>query len=197
MSSGDPQTRQRILEASCQLMVERRGQNVRLEDIARAAGVSRQALYLHFGSRSELLVATAHYLDESLDLTERIKPLFVEQSSIQLLEAYVDFWANYIPHIYGLAKAFLTSRDMDEAAATAWNDRMEAVYQGMLRVMRHLDRDGLLAPHWTIETAADYMWGILAVETWENLTRERGWTNDEYRERMKIALKRALVKSPS
>jgi AcrR family transcriptional regulator len=195
MSSGDPHTRQRILEEARRLMIERRGQNVRLEDIARAARVSRQALYLHFGSRTELLVATARYTDESLGLDERRQSLYIEQSGVQLLEAYVDFWTNYIPDIYGLARAFLAARGTDEAASAAWSDRMEAVHTGMLRVMRHLDRDGVLAPEWTIETAADFMWGTCSVATWENLTRERGWTNDEYRERMKIALKHALVRS--
>ena len=33
-------------------MEKRRGQGVLMKDIAEAAGVSRQALYLHFGSRT-------------------------------------------------------------------------------------------------------------------------------------------------
>ena len=66
MSSPQNQseTRTRILAATLQLMEQRRGQGVRMSDIAGAAGVSRQAVYLHFGSRTELMVAATHYGDE-------------------------------------------------------------------------------------------------------------------------------------
>jgi AcrR family transcriptional regulator len=40
-------------------MEERRGQGVCMRDIADAAGLSRQAVYDYFGSRTKLLVATA------------------------------------------------------------------------------------------------------------------------------------------
>ena len=58
MSSHAPDTRTKILQATRQLMEERRGLGVRMSDIAKAAGVSRQAVYLHFDSRIELLSAT-------------------------------------------------------------------------------------------------------------------------------------------
>lgn len=195
MSSGDPETRQRLLEVTCQLVEERRGQNVRLEDVAKAAGVSRQAVYLHFGNRTTLLVETARYLDEKLKINERLQPVLVEQGAVSMLEAYVDFWAAYIPDVYGLAKALLIARDTDEGAATAWDDRMKESYQGCLLCTNCLVRDNLLAPEWTAETAAAHLWGTFSVQTWEILTQERGWTNEQFRDRMKVALKRALVKS--
>jgi AcrR family transcriptional regulator len=55
----DSETRNRILEATQRLMEERRGQGVRMRDIADAATLSRQAVYDYFGSRTKLLVATA------------------------------------------------------------------------------------------------------------------------------------------
>jgi AcrR family transcriptional regulator len=58
------------------LMEERRGRGVRMRDIAEAAGVSRQAVYDHFGTRAKLLVATTHYVDEVRGLEER-PPLVV------------------------------------------------------------------------------------------------------------------------
>src|SRR5919107_868965 len=73
MSSGDPRTRTRILEATWRLMEERSGQGVRMRDVAEAAGISRQAVYDHFGSRAELMVATARYGDEVRGLDERLR----------------------------------------------------------------------------------------------------------------------------
>ena len=44
-----------------------------MEEVARDAGVSRQALYLHFKSKSELLVAMARYNDEMLNVAEIVR----------------------------------------------------------------------------------------------------------------------------
>src|SRR5690348_15261080 len=99
MSSGDPETRKRILNETWRLMEERRGQNVNISDIAQAAGVSRQAVYLHFGSRTELLVATARHLDETKDLAGRLQVLGATTNGLEAIDAYVEFWANYIPEI--------------------------------------------------------------------------------------------------
>ena len=104
-------TRERILRATWRLLEERRGQNVRL------ASVARQAVYLHFGSRTTLFVETARYADESLKLMERIREACDAETGVVAIEAYVRFWASYIPDIYGLAKALLILRETDEAAA--------------------------------------------------------------------------------
>lgn len=196
MSSGDPETRERILKETQRLMEKRRGRNVRLEDIAQAAGVSRQAVYMHFGSRSGLLTATARYLDETLGLRERTKLFRTAPSGQHMLDAYVVFWATYIPDIYGLAKALLTAYESDKAAAAAWDDRMQAVYDGCVRVVRRLEEESVLAPEWTVDTAADYMWAALSVEMWEHLTARCGWSNEQYIERTQLALRKVLVKAP-
>ena len=51
----------RILDAALALL--REGGPVRMSDIAKAAGVSRQAVYLHFPTRAQLLIAAARRLD--------------------------------------------------------------------------------------------------------------------------------------
>ena len=75
MSSQDIETRTRILQASVRLLEAQRGQSVRMGDIAREAGISRQAVYLHFASRAELLEATTQYLDERLGLEKTAGPV--------------------------------------------------------------------------------------------------------------------------
>ena len=68
MSSGESETRKRIVETAWRLLVDQRGKAARMSDIAAAAGVSRQAVYLHFGSRSELLIAATRHGDAVLGL---------------------------------------------------------------------------------------------------------------------------------
>jgi AcrR family transcriptional regulator len=186
-------TRERILDVTLRLMEQRQGQGVRLEDVARAAGVSRQAVYLHFASRTELLVATARSLDTRLRLPERLERVVTARSGIERVEALTTLWAGYIPEIYGLAKALLVTRTTDEAAAAAWADRMAALHQGCRSVVQCLADEGVLAPPWTVTTAADYFWAALAIETWEHLTIDRGWTRDQYLQTMLRTIKQALL----
>ena len=194
MSSGDPETRKRILEKTWRLMEKRKGQGVKISDIARATGVSRQAVYLHFGSRADLLIATVRYVDEANNLEERLQGLRTSVNAIQTLESYVDFWANYIPEIYGLAKALLAVRETDKDAAAAWDDRMQAFHEGCRSVIECLVRESILAPEWNPDQAADAVWSMTSVSVWENLTIERGWSKDEYMNRMKAILKKILVR---
>jgi AcrR family transcriptional regulator len=195
MTSTAKNTREQILDATLQLMEQRQGQGVRIEDIAHAAGVSRQAVYLHFATRSELLIATARHLDEKLHLDARLAELCAApEGGARAIDRFFAFWAGYILEIYGLAKALLTLRETDPAAADAWNDRMASFYQGCLSIVRCLADEGTLALGWSVEEAADYFWSTASVSFWEQLTHERGWSQERYAERLPWILKRVLLR---
>jgi len=193
MSSTKLSTSQRILETTWRLMERSRGQGARIEDIAEMAGVSRQAVYLHFGSRAELLTATAYYLDDVLHAYERSQQICAGKTGVSALDAYIEWWGNYIPDVYGLAKALIAVKDTDEAATAAWNDRMRASYDHCLKVVRGLATEGVLAPMWTIEEAADFLWAAISIQTWESLVLERGWSTATYIERAQQMMRRTLV----
>src|ERR687889_982861 len=176
MSRGESETRTRILEATWRLMVQRRGQGVRMRDIAEAAGVSRQAVYDHFGSRAELMVATARYGGEVRGLDERLRLYRATTAGVERLEAFVEFWGNYIPEIYGIARALLAARETDEAVAAAWDDRMGVVREACRDIIERLHRDGTLVEGWTLDEAGEMLWSLLSIGNWENLTLERGWS---------------------
>ncbi len=177
-------------------MEERRGHGVRMSDVAEAAGVSRQAVYLHFGSRAELMVATARYGDEVRGLDERLSRYRAAATGVERLEAYVEFWGNYIPEIYGIARALLATRETDEAVAAAWDDRMSVVRASCGNIVEALHRDGTLAPEWSLDEATDLLWTMLSIRNWESLTIERGWSTGRYVGRMQQLAKHAFVRGP-
>lgn len=193
MSSNKLDTRTRILEATWRLMEERRGQDVRMNDIAEAAGVSRQAVYLHFGSRTELVIATAHHVDEVRGLNKRLKYFHAATGGIELLGAFIEFWGNYIPEIYGMGKVLLSAYDTDEAAAAAWDDRMSAVRDACREIVEALDHEGILAPEWSQNEAVEMLWTLLSVRNWEQLTLKCGWSINQYIDRMKMLSERTFV----
>jgi AcrR family transcriptional regulator len=166
---------------------------VRLSDIARASGVSRQAVYLHFDSRTDLFIATLDYVDEVKGLNERLKALEKAETGVELLEMVVDVWGGYIPEIYGIARVILRTRADDPAINAAWNDRMDCVLDACREVIEALDREGKLATEWSCEDAVQTAWTMMAVQNWELLTIECGWTNAQYIGRMKTLLKRTFV----
>ncbi len=174
-------------------MEERRGQDVLMRDIAKAAGISRQAVYLHFASRTELIVATINYVDEVKGLNERLEQIKAAKTAVAVLEASVEVWGNYIPEIYGLAKAMLISRDTDEAMATAWGGSMGCLRDACQATIGALAQEGILAPEWSPKEAVDMFYTLLSVTNWEQLTIECGWSQAEYIAWMKTTSKRAFV----
>ena len=194
MSSKQVNTRTRILEATVRLLEERVGRGVRMGDIAKATGISRQAVYLHFPSRAELLVAATRHLDEALDVDRRLAPSRAAKTGVKRLGLYIECWGNYIPEIYGVSKALLLAQDTDEAAAAAWRDRMLAMRDGCRAAIEALHSDGMLAAGWTPKRATDVLWTMLLVPNWENLTDECGWSTQQYVRWMRIVAERTFVK---
>jgi len=193
MSSDNPETRVRILQAALNLLEASQGKGVRMTDIAKRAGISRQAVYLHFSTRAELLIATTHYLDELKGSEERLVPSRRAQSGIERLDAFIEAWGRYIPEIHGIAKALLAMRDTDEAAAAAWDERMQDMRQGCEAAIKALSRDKMLSPDHSPTQATDILWTILSVRNWEQLTIECGWPQERYIETLKSLARRIFV----
>lgn len=193
MSSSAPDTRTKILNATWKLMEERRGVGVRMSDIAKAAGISRQAVYLHFTTRVELLSQTTKYVDEINGLDARLKAVTEAESGLDAMLTYVEVWGNYLPEIHGLAGALLAVRETDEAAKVAWDDCMDCHQSGCRDIIAALKSEGKLAPKWTDSSATDMMWVLLSFQTWEQLTVECAWSNAQYITWMKSVLVQTFV----
>ncbi len=180
MSRENLNTRSRILKAALDLLEASQGKGVRMTDIAKRAGITRQALYLHFSTRGELLIEVTYYLDEIKGSEERLLPSRTAQTGIERLDAYIDAWGTYIPEIYGVAKALLAMRDTDEAAAQAWDDRMQDMREGCQAAISALNRDKMLSSDHSPDQATDILWTMLSVRNWEQLTIGCNWSQEKY-----------------
>lgn len=192
MSTSNPDTKTRILEAALKLLKEKGGKGVRMSDIAAAASVSRQAVYLHFESRVNLMVATVQYGDELNDAGKQVQP-WADAEGVAKLDLWIEFWGNYIPQIYGVAKALMLARDQDEAADAAWLDRMKDVRKSCRKTVDSLGKAGVLNGEWTIRTATDFLWTLLSLPAWEQYTHDCGWSRRQYVSRMQTMAKRVLI----
>lgn len=193
MSSNEKDTRTRILQTTWELLESNPGRSLKMSEIAKASGVSRQALYLHFDSRTELLIATTHYVDEVKGLEQRLEKLQLAKSGEEMMQICVDVWGNYIPEIYSVSKALMMTKDSDEAAATAWSDIMRCLHDVCGQIIQTLEKEKKLSPNWNQQYATDFIWTMLSIQNWEQFTTECGWSNDQYISYVTEALTSALV----
>jgi AcrR family transcriptional regulator len=193
MSRKNLDTREKILQASAELLVDQQGNGVRMGDIAKRTGVSRQAVYLHFATRTELLIATTKFIDEQLQVDKRLEPSRQAKIGSERLNLYIEAWGNYIPEIYGVAKALMNAQDSDEAADAAWKERMEAMKDGCRAAIEALHKDGNLSPDLKPKEAIELLWAMLSVRNWESLVQECGWSNKKYVDRLKLMAKKTFV----
>ncbi|MDP6705128.1 MAG: TetR/AcrR family transcriptional regulator [Alphaproteobacteria bacterium] len=196
MSSNLNETRARILDAAWKLLEAGQGSGVRMSDIAKTAGISRQAVYLHFPTRAELLIAATLYVDEVKNVDARLFASRTAATGLERLDAFIEAWGNYIPEVQGIAKALIAMQDTDEAARLAWAGRLKAVRDGCRGAVEALKKDGVLSPEQSVRQATDILWSMLSVQTWELLTRECGWSQRRYVKTMKELAKKLLVAGP-
>ena len=193
MSRTKLETREKILKAAVRKLEESGGRGVRMGDIAKETGISRQAVYLHFATRTDLLIAATLYRGDMLGVEDRLAPSRAASTGVERLKLYIEFWGNFIPEFYGVAKALMMAQDTDSAAAAAWRDRMLAMRDGCRAAIDALHADGMLAQEWTRPKATDALMAILQVPNWEYLTIECGWSNREYIRRMSVLAQHTFV----
>lgn len=180
MSSIKNETRQRILEKTWQLLEAQPGTVLSMSTIAKAAGLSRQALYLHFTSRAELLIATIRYVDDVKGLEQRLAQVEQCQSGDEMLARFIQVWGSYMPEVYGVSKALMMSKESDKATAQAWDEIMHCLYQLCERIVSKLVAEKKLKKSWSQDHAADFLFMLISFSNWEALRHQRGWTNDAY-----------------
>ena len=196
MSSKRERTRSRILDSAVKLLVERGYHGVGMEEVARDAGVSRQALYLHFKSKVELLVAMARYSDGMIKVPELVRQSDEAPTALEALDAGIRAYGLIEPQIYEVASVLYTARRADEAAEAAWQDRLAYRRGNIEVVMERLQKEGLLAEGWTVEEATDFAWSLLSMHTYEHLVVERGWPIDQFVSRLSSMVRSVLVAQP-
>ena len=182
--TAEPQrnARAHILETAWRLVGERGVQEVTVADIAAASGVSRQLVYHHFESRAGLLVAMARHHDGASGFRTRLVATR-ELAPVEGLEAALRLWLDYVPEILPVARALEAAVIAGDEGGAAWRDRMDDIDEAFRLAVARVDEAGRLAPGWTVDTAADWVYARSHVSTWQHLVADRGWPAADYVER--------------
>lgn len=175
---GTLETRRRILQAAWEL-IEERGGGITLADAAERAGVSRQAVYLHFGDRTGLILGLVQYMDETIGLEERVARVFAAPTGAEAVQRLMAVHRSFNPKIDPVARVLDAAQYQDEALATAWRDRLEVRRGHHRMIAQRLADEGQLAEGWTVEEAGDLIFAITLPAVWRELIRNLGWAPDK------------------
>ena len=196
MPYGDPETRRRILDTAWALL-EEQGTGVRIADIAAKAGVSRQAVYLHFGDRTSLFVALGDHVDVSFGRDRLRAHVFGAATGVESLRRWVQTMSWYTAKIDTVSRILELAAESDEALAAVWKDRMTGRRGHVRRIVERIAAEGQLADGWTVEAAADLIFAVTLPGPWRVLTSVVGWSNERYADEITGLLELSLLDTPA
>lgn len=195
MSSRRERTRGAILRATERLFLEGGVRGVAMEQVAGAAGVSRQAVYLHFQSRTGLLLALLDDIAQTRGLPELVQRTLEAPSALEALDRAIELHITYDPRIRDVVRLLDATRRDDPVAEAAWSERMVLRRAGLRQVATRLGAEGVLDAAWSVQDAADILWAVLSPQVYQALVVEAGWRLPDYQRHIRTLLHRTLLDS--
>ncbi len=193
-ASRAERTRRRILEAARELL-ESGASSASMGEIAHAAGVTRQLLYVRFDSRADLLLELSRMVDAEVRTPQRQSVVDDAPDAGAALREAVALQGRIKPELAGVADAIDRLRPHDDDAASAWAERESARLDRCRAVIDRLDQDGVLDPVWTSDEAARLLWATTSQRAWRDLVVDGDWSTQQWVECTTRLLERALTTS--
>jgi len=187
-------TRRRIIEVTRELLTRAPLESVSLPAIATEADVARSTVYSIFGSREGLMVAVAEDLLERGGFV-RIGEALRGPDVVRAFEISIDVAMELYSqeHAVGMALLSLAAVDRDAASAAARLNRGRQ--QGMQRIAQRMREQGVLRDDMTVDQAADVLWIITSIETFDQLSRGRNLTPTQVGERLMAMTRGTLYRA--
>ncbi len=181
MSSGRGDTRTAILTSARALFEEQGYHGAGLEAVAKRAGVSRQAIYLHFASKAELLMALHARIYET-DVVPALDrhPIWTAATALEAVDAAIAVDAEVASKVWRIHEALVVARRHHAEVDETLRPREAERYAELVRLGRWVKKDGHLPPQMPVGTFADIMWGLTSLGTFQNLVIERGWSRRRF-----------------
>jgi AcrR family transcriptional regulator len=185
--------RGRILSEAWAMIEAGRLDELTMGAVANAAGVSRQTVYVQFGSRAGLLVQMVRERDEVNPRAERVAAAIASPDPVAALVAFTRELGGWWQDIDPIAQALFAAALTDEAARAAWEDRMAHLRAFTDAVVERLTDADVLAPGWDATAASDWLAAQLNPLGWVLLVKDSGWTQRLYEQRLAAIVQDVLV----
>jgi len=173
------QTREKILQATADLLTEAGVRGLTIEAVASEARVSRVTVYDHFQHKAGLLEALAWWTFAQHDI-DRVRRARLQENVRAALADFVKENARFFHSVGRQGHAILKTASTDPDAATV----IEATYFDARRaaireLVDRLDTADELAPGWSPDRAVDVLMVITSLEAFETVTVHGGRAIDD------------------
>jgi AcrR family transcriptional regulator len=173
-------------------ITETQGAAPTMSALARAAGISRQAVYLHFPDRAQLLLALVVHVDDNEQFQVGAAAVFQAADGAASIRAWANLEAWRNPKIAAAARALDGTRHTDPAASAAWADRTGNRMRAAIFIAERLRAEGRLDRTWTTTEAAALLWELTSFRVWDDLVNDAQLAPDRYIEIITAAALSAL-----
>ncbi len=193
IDGADLPTRERILCAARSIIVADGEEAASMKAIARAAGISRQAVYLHFADRAKLLQALVDYVDEIAGFANWRQAVLREREGHLRLRRLAEMRHARSGALKSLVRAVEGARHRDSAALQAWRDHFRSNVTWIAEhIVGRLAEEGRMHESWSRKDAASLLVVMLSFRAWDDLTHDAGWNAAHYIETLTAAALSAL-----
>jgi len=187
-------TRRRILDAVYERLRDAPSQTVSVDRVARMAGVARSTVYLVFGSRAGLFDAVGRDVMERSGYADLIQAVG-HPDAREHMRGGIAAGARMFAAERDVARALYSMAQLDQEAVGGAIARIESERSnGMLRLARRLEEQGLLRDDVTVEDAASTLWVITSFDAFDLLFTGRRLSLEEATRLLVAAAERALLR---
>lgn len=174
-------TRERITKAAWEIIVSDGHEAATMGAVARRAGLSRQALYLHFKDRAELLVELVDYGDRQSGRGDWQQEVEAIDDIDERVRALVAAYQERAVRMAAVIRAVESARYVDEAAATAHSRRVQTSKPWVDKVIvQSLLDAGRIDPSWNRSEAVAIILSYINFKGWEHFAADFSWTRQQF-----------------
>lgn len=188
-------TRARIIETAYQLLVDRGWESTTMQLVANEAGVAVQTVYFVFGTKARLVAAVEEYAIAGSTPPEQFlsqwrKSVVEQDDPASLVRTFVEvdtqIKSRLAPLVAGLGgtmpSELVQARDRESGRERFFGSLVDRLAD--LKVLR---------PSLRRDRAMDIVRAVNALSTYTDLTRRRGWSDEEWIEWMTEMLSAQLI----
>jgi AcrR family transcriptional regulator len=185
-AAGADETRRAILAAARELLVEKGYGAMRMDRIAKDAGVALDTVYASVGTKPtliRLLIETAiSGEDEPISAEEReyVRRIRAATSAKAKLAMYADALRLIHARLAPLVCALHDASGEHSELAALWSEISDRRHRNMLLFADDLRATGEVRADLERDDIADTLWGMGAPDVFLLFTEERGWSAERF-----------------
>jgi AcrR family transcriptional regulator len=187
-------TRVALLAAAHAILKEDGFEALTMTEVARRAGVSRRAVYMHFPTRTDLVGAIYEYVANVEGLAESVANVWAAPDSVAALDRWAEHLARYHPRLLEVDRAMQRVWHDDPDAASHRRTVVAAKLANARRLAQWLADENRLADSWTAESAADMILALISSDLVEALVIDRRWSRKRLAEHLKVLFRATFVR---